>query len=165
MQLSMDPMAMFGDIATVENTIQTVNSPMYDTHTSTGNTAQLGTTDSTKRSVPGWERTYNALVSILPSQHSNTLCQCRHFKGPFTWCDASRDWSPDRSKATRSHRVNGKIWSPDASGNVSQIARACLIFGRPISVWSHVWTVIARFPVSSACGSKQNARVVLLLCS
>ena len=54
----------------VGNTIQTVNSPMYDTHMSTGNTAKLGATDSTKRYVPGWERTYNALVSTLLSQHS-----------------------------------------------------------------------------------------------
>ena len=57
-------------IATVGNTNQTVNSPMYDTYMSTpGNTAKLGATqqhtDSTKRSVPGWERTYNALVSLL----------------------------------------------------------------------------------------------------
>ena len=34
-------------IATVKNTIQTVNSPMYDTHMSTpGNTAKLGTAHS-----------------------------------------------------------------------------------------------------------------------
>ena len=34
-------------IATVGNTIQTVNSPMYDTHMSTpGNTAKLGTAHS-----------------------------------------------------------------------------------------------------------------------
>ena len=52
----------------VGNTIQTVNSPMYDTHMSTpGNTAKLGATDSTKRYVPGWEQTYNALVSTLPT--------------------------------------------------------------------------------------------------
>ena len=63
-------------IATVGNTIQTVNSPMYDTHMSTsGNTAKPWThtqqhTDSTKLSVPGWERTYNALVSTPLSQHS-----------------------------------------------------------------------------------------------
>ena len=63
-------------IATVGNTIQTVNSPMYDTYISTpGNTAKLGSshtqqhTDSTKRSVPGWERTFNALVSTPLSQH------------------------------------------------------------------------------------------------
>ena len=32
-------------------------------------------TDSTKLTVPGWDWTYNALVSILLSQHSNPLCQ------------------------------------------------------------------------------------------
>ena len=32
-------------------------------------------TDSTKRSVPGWERTYNALVSTPLSQRISTLCQ------------------------------------------------------------------------------------------
>ena len=61
----------------VGNTIQTVNSPMYDTHMSTpGNTAKLGAAHSNiqtaqKGYVPGWERTYNALVSTLLSQHSN----------------------------------------------------------------------------------------------
>ena len=71
----MEPMAMM--FPTVGNTIQTVNSPMYDTYMSTpGNSAKLGATrtqqltDSTKRSILGWERTYNALVSILMSQHS-----------------------------------------------------------------------------------------------
>ena len=48
---------------------------MYDTYMSTpGNTAKLGATqqhtDCTKRSVPGWERTCNALVSTQLSQHS-----------------------------------------------------------------------------------------------
>ena len=69
-------------IATVGNTIQTVNSPMYDTYMSTpGNTAKIGTAHSniqtaqSSQPVSGWERTYNALVSILPSQHSNSLCQ------------------------------------------------------------------------------------------
>ena len=52
---------------------------MYDTFMSTpGNTAKLGAThsniiDSIKRSVPGWERTYNALVSTPLSQHSHTM--------------------------------------------------------------------------------------------
>ena len=32
-------------------------------------------TDSTRLSVPGWERTYNALVSTLLSQHIKPLCQ------------------------------------------------------------------------------------------
>ena len=32
-------------------------------------------TDSTKKSVPGWEQTYNALVSTPLSQHSYPLCQ------------------------------------------------------------------------------------------
>ena len=36
---------------------------------SPGNRTQQHT-DSTKRSVPGWKRTYNALVCTLPSQHS-----------------------------------------------------------------------------------------------
>ena len=46
---------------------------MYDAYMSTpGNTAKQAShtqqhTDSTKRSVPGWERTYNALVT---SQHT-----------------------------------------------------------------------------------------------
>ena len=42
------PMAMlYIHIATVGNTIQTVNFPMYDTYMSTpGNTAKLGSTDS-----------------------------------------------------------------------------------------------------------------------
>ena len=56
-------------IATVGNTIQTVNSPMYEYEYSwqcRSRTQQH--TDSTKRSVPGWERTYNALVSTLLSQ-------------------------------------------------------------------------------------------------
>ena len=50
---------------------------MYDTYMSTpGNTAKLGATHSSiqtaqrARSVPGWERTYNQLVSIPLSQHS-----------------------------------------------------------------------------------------------
>ena len=52
-------------IETVGNTIQTVNSPMYDTYMSTpGNTAKLGTAHSNiqtaQSSVPGLERTYNA---------------------------------------------------------------------------------------------------------
>ena len=44
---------------------------MYDTYMSTpGNTAKAKShtqqhTDSTKRSVPGWELTHNALVSAL----------------------------------------------------------------------------------------------------
>ena len=52
---------LFIHIATVGNTIQTVNTPMYDTHMSTpGNTAkQLGATHSNiqtaKKSIPGWE--------------------------------------------------------------------------------------------------------------
>ena len=61
----------------VGNTIQTINSPMYDTYMSTpGNTAKLGATHSNiltaqrARSVPGWKWTYNALVSIPLSQHS-----------------------------------------------------------------------------------------------
>ena len=68
-------------IATVGNTIQTVNSPMYDTYMSTpGNTAKAKShtqqhTDGTKLSVPGWEQTYNALVSTPLNQHSNPLCQ------------------------------------------------------------------------------------------
>ena len=71
----MEPMAKIR-IATVGNTIQTVNSPMYNTYMSTpGNTAKPRATqqhtDSTKKSVPGWERTYNALVSTPLSQHSN----------------------------------------------------------------------------------------------
>ena len=32
-------------------------------------------TDSTKLSVPGWDRTYNVLVSILLSQRISPLCQ------------------------------------------------------------------------------------------
>ena len=63
-------------IATAGNTIQTVNSPMYDTYMSTpGNTAKLGTAHSniqTAQSNPslvGNEPTMH-LVSILPSQHS-----------------------------------------------------------------------------------------------
>ena len=54
---------------------------MYDTHMSTpGNTANLGTAHSNIQTAqrgpsPGWNRTYNALVSILPRQHSNPLCQ------------------------------------------------------------------------------------------
>ena len=46
----MEPMAMiytYVHITTVGNTIQTVNSPMYDTHMSTPcNTAKLGATHS-----------------------------------------------------------------------------------------------------------------------
>ena len=70
-------------IATVGNTIQTVNSPMYDTYMSTsGNTAKLGTAHSniqTAQSNPSLVGskptvTYNALACILPSQHSNPLC-------------------------------------------------------------------------------------------
>ena len=70
----MEPMAMIYTfaIATVRNTIQTDNSPMHDTYMSTpGNTAKPRAvrtqqqTYSTKNSVPGWERTYNALVSTF----------------------------------------------------------------------------------------------------
>ena len=32
-------------------------------------------TDSTKLSVPGWDQTYNALVSTLLSQRISSLCQ------------------------------------------------------------------------------------------
>ena len=75
-------------IATVGNTIQTINSPMYDTYMSTpGNTAKLGTTHSNiqtaQRSVPGWKRTYNALVSILPSQHSTHYASQAYLQLPF----------------------------------------------------------------------------------
>ena len=43
----MDPMAMIYTLHTYSNTIQTVNSPMYDTHMSNpGNTAKLGTAHS-----------------------------------------------------------------------------------------------------------------------
>ena len=43
---------------------------MYDTYMSTpGNAAKLGVIrsniETAKESIPGWERTYNALVSIL----------------------------------------------------------------------------------------------------
>ena len=48
---------------------------MYDTHMSTpGNTAHTATCKQHKV-IPSLERTYNALVFILPSQHSNLLCQ------------------------------------------------------------------------------------------
>ena len=50
---------------------------MYDAYMSTpGNTVKLGAigtqqhTDSTKRPVNGWERTYNVLGSTQLSQHS-----------------------------------------------------------------------------------------------
>ena len=53
-------------IATVENTIQTVNSPIYDTHMSTpGNTSKLGTAHSniqTAQRVP-------SLVGSDPTMH------------------------------------------------------------------------------------------------
>ena len=69
-------------IATVGNTIQTVNSPMYDTYMSTpGKTAKVGAihskiqTAQSSPSIPGWERTYNALISTPLSQHTNPLCQ------------------------------------------------------------------------------------------
>ena len=58
--------------------IQTVNSPMYDTHMSTlGNTAKLETAHSNIQSAQSnpSQRTYNALVCIPPSQHFKTLCQ------------------------------------------------------------------------------------------
>ena len=42
---------------------------------STGNTAKLGTAHSIELSVSGWDRTYNALVSILLSQRINPPCQ------------------------------------------------------------------------------------------
>ena len=64
----------------VGNTIQTVNSPIYDTYTSTpGNTAKPTAIQSniqTAQSNPSLvERTYIALVRTPLSQHSNTLCQ------------------------------------------------------------------------------------------
>ena len=67
-------------MATVGNTIQTVNSPINDTYMSTPGNREAKShtqqhTDSTKLSVPGWERTYNALVSTPLSQHPNPLCQ------------------------------------------------------------------------------------------
>ena len=65
----------------VGNTIQTVNSPMYEyiheyswKHSEARSHTQQHT-DSTKKSAPGWERTYDALVSILLSQLTNPLCQ------------------------------------------------------------------------------------------
>ena len=76
----MEPIAMiytYLRIATVGNTIQTVNSPLYDTYMSTpGNTAKIGATHSsiqTAQSSPslvGSEPTINALVSTPLSQHS-----------------------------------------------------------------------------------------------
>ena len=65
----------------VGNTIQTVNSPMYDTYMSTpGNAAKLGAIHSniqtTKESIPGWDRTYNALARQRTTESAlNPLCQ------------------------------------------------------------------------------------------
>ena len=55
-----------------------------------GNAAKLGTAHSniqtaTKLSVPGWERTYNALVSILLSQRISSLCQPCIMREEFYW--------------------------------------------------------------------------------
>ena len=53
-------------IATVGNTIQTVNSPMYDTHISTsGNTAKLGTTHSNIQTA----QNNPSLVGSEPTMH------------------------------------------------------------------------------------------------
>ena len=69
-------------IATVGNTIQTVNSPMYDTYKSTpGNTSKLGTAHSniqTAQSCPslvGSEPTMQYIFRILLSQHINPPSQ------------------------------------------------------------------------------------------
>ena len=39
-----------------------------------GNAVKLRATHSTKMSVPGWDRTYNALVSTLLSRRISPLC-------------------------------------------------------------------------------------------
>ena len=53
-------------IATVGNTIQTVSSPMYDTHMSTpGNTAKLGTAHSNIQTAQRGP----SLVGIEPTMH------------------------------------------------------------------------------------------------
>ena len=53
----------------------------YEYISTPGKTTKLGTADSTNRSVPGWERTYNALVSIgtTESAHYPTM-PARHIK-------------------------------------------------------------------------------------
>ena len=67
-------------ITTVENTIQTVNSPVYEYMSTPRNTAKLGATHSNIQtaqrgpSLVGSEPTM-ALVSTPLSQHSNPLCQ------------------------------------------------------------------------------------------
>ena len=55
---------------------------MYDTYMSTpGNTVKLRAMHTLHsniqiaQTVPGWDQTYNALVSTSLSKHSNPLCQ------------------------------------------------------------------------------------------
>ena len=80
----MEPMVFDLDIhiATVGNTIQTVNSLMKDTCMSTpGNTVKLGAMHSNiqiAQTVPGWDQTYNALVSTPLSKHSKPTMPARH---------------------------------------------------------------------------------------
>ena len=67
-------------IVMVRNTIQTVNSPIYEYMSTLGNTAKLGSTHTEtyrqhKVVRPWWERTYNVLVSTPLSQRINPLCQ------------------------------------------------------------------------------------------
>ena len=79
----MEPMAMiytYIHIATVGNTIQTVNSPMYDTYMSTpGNTAKLGATHSNIRTAQRGPSLVGSELTML-NQHTTEstlypLCQ------------------------------------------------------------------------------------------
>ena len=77
MQLQSDscPMEHNGDdlymrIATIGNTIQTVNSPMYDTYMNTpGNTAKLGATHSNIQTAQRGP----SLVGSEPTMHESAL--------------------------------------------------------------------------------------------
>ena len=61
-------MILYIRIATVGNTIQTVNSPMYDTHMSTpGNTAKVGTAHSNIQT--GQHKEVHPLVGSEPTMH------------------------------------------------------------------------------------------------
>ena len=56
---------------------RTVNSLPHTNMSASGDVAKLGTTDSTKFSVPGWDQTYNALVSTL-AHHASQVHKNRN---------------------------------------------------------------------------------------
>ena len=108
---------------------------MYDTYMSTpGNTAKLARnctqqhTDSTKRSVPSWKRTYNALVCILPSQHSTHYASqaCRQMSGGRFLVSANDVNCSEKIVKNKSHakeriNIDGLVRPKETIANESEL--------------------------------------------